>query len=401
VEGDNVHNDWWAWEAQPGKVKANGRSGRACDWWHRAEADFDLAAERHQNAHRLSVEWSRIEPRPGLWDEGALDRYREILRALRRRGIEPMVTLHHFTNPLWFVQRGGWERADAPALFVRYVERVVPILGEFTRLWCTLNEPVPWALHAYVTGRWPPGRRSLRAAFRVLTHLVRAHALAYRTVHRLQPEAQVGLAHYFRLFDPASPRSPWDRRVAALQDRLVNRSFLDAVTSGRVQAFPWVARIPEAADTLDFVGVNYYTRDLVAFDLDAPRRLFGRNFLDPTRPHSDGEYGEIYPEGMYRVLRLARRYHRPIYITENGLPDADDDQRGEFIVSHLREVRRAIEEGVDVRGYYHWSLVDNFEWAEGWTLRFGLIALDPVTQRRTPRPSADLYAQICRRNALP
>jgi beta-glucosidase len=191
-----------------------------------------------------------------------------------------------------------------------------------------------------------------------------------------------------------------DRFVAAQQDRFVNRAFLDAVTSGRVRAFPWRANIPEAAGTLDFVGVNYYTRDLTRFNLLVPNRLFGRNFPGSGLPISDGAYGVIYPEGMYRVLHLAHRYGRPVYVTENGIPDQDDDQRPAFIVSHLREVWRAIQEGVDVRGYYHWSLVDNFEWADGWSLKFGLIAVDPATQVRTERPSAQVYAEICRSNAL-
>jgi beta-glucosidase len=401
VEGGNVHNDWWAWEQQPGRIKGGGRSGLACDWWTRAEEDFDRAAALGQNAHRLSIEWSRIEPAPGRWDEGALRRYRQMLAELRRRGIEPMVTLLHFTVPRWFADGGGWMRAEAPALFGRFVERVVTALRDHCDLWCTVNEPVGWVVSACIRGRWPPGAHSVRGAMAALTNLARAHAAAYHATHRLQPDARVGFANYFRLYDPARPRSRLDRFVAGRQDGFVNRAFLDAVTSGRVRAFPWRAILPEAADTLDFVGVNYYTRDLSRFDLRVPKQLFGRNFPGPGLPISDGAYGVIYPEGLYRVLRIAHRYGRPVYITENGLPDEDDDQRPGFILSHLREVWRALQGGVDVRGYYHWSLVDNFEWTEGWSLRFGLIAVDPVTQRRTERPSAQVYAGVCRANAVP
>jgi beta-glucosidase len=400
VEGGNRHNDWWAWEQQPGRIRGGDRSGAACRWWTHAEEDFDRAAALGQNAHRLSIEWSRIEPAPGGWDAAALDRYRTMLLELRRRGIEPMVTLLHFTVPQWFADRGGWTRTDAPALFARFVERAVPALMEHCDLWCTVNEPVGWIFSALIQGRWPPGGRSIPAALRAVTNLVRGHAAAYRVLHRLQPQARVGLANYFRLYDPVNPRSPLDRLVAAEQDRFVNRSFLDAVTRGRVRAFPWVVRIPEAAGTLDFVGVNYYTRDLVRFDLRAPRQLFGRNLPGAGLPISDGDYGVIYPEGMGRVLRLAHAYGRPLYVTENGLPDRDDDQRSVFIVAHLRELWRAMEQGIDVRGYYHWSLIDNFEWADGWSLKFGLIAMDPQTQERRLRPSAHLYEEICRRNAL-
>lgn len=311
-----------------------------------------------------------------------------------------MVTLHHFTNPAWFNRRGGWERSDAPALFARYVERAIPALMEFSSVWCTVNEPTAWAASAYVIGKWPPGARSPARAFTATGNLVRAHAAAYRIIHRIQSQAQVGIANYFRLLDPARPGSPLDRAVAAQQDRLLNWSFLSAVTTGRVRAFPWYAAFPEAAGALDFVGVNYYTRDLVAFDLRLPMRLFGRNFHPPRCEMSDGGYGEVYPEGLYRVLRSVRRIGLPVYVTENGIPDADDDQRPQFLARHLYQVWRAIRDGVPVRGYYYWSLVDNFEWAEGWSLKFGLVAVDPVTQLRTMRPSASLYADVCRTGSL-
>lgn len=400
VEGHNVHNDWWAWEQEPGRIWSGDRSGLACDWWNSAERDFDTAAELHQNAHRLSIEWSRIQPSLDRWDESAVDRYRQMLRGLRRRGIEPMVTLHHFTNPLWFADRGGWDHDEAATMFARFVERVVPSLAEFVHLWCTVNEPVGWALSTYVSGAWPPGKRSVRRGLKALTQLLRAHAAAYRIIHRAQPEAQVGFANYFRLFDPARAALPLDRLVASRQHHFVNTSFVDGAATGRVRALPWVVNVPEAARTLDFIGVNYYTRDMVAFDLRRPKQFFGRNFPAPGAPVSDGGYGEIYPEGLYRVLRLAARYGKPIYITENGLPDADDDQRPAFIVAHLSQVWRALQEGIPVRGYYHWSLVDNFEWTRGWSLKFGLIEVDPVAQTRTPRPSASLYAQICKSGAI-
>lgn len=394
VEGNNVHNDWWAWEQEPGRIKNGDRSGRACDWWEHAERDFDLAAGFHHNAHRLSIEWSRIQPAPDRWDDDAVDRYRQMLRGLRERGIEPMVTLMHFTLPLWFAEQGGWGQPRAPEIFARFVGRVVPALAEFAPLWCTLNEPLAWVFMTYVTGSRPPGRRSVRGALVAATHLARAHAAAYRVIHQIQPQAQVGFANYFRLFDPEDTRSRLDRLVAGRQDRLLNWAFVDAVTSGRVSAFPWWVDLPEAAGTLDFLGVNYYTRELVAFDYFRPHHLFGRNFHAKDALMSDAGYGEIYPEGLYRVLRRAHRYGRPIYVTENGLPDADDDQRPRFILSHLQQVWRALREGIPVNGYYHWSLIDNFEWADGWSLKFGLIEVDPATQRRTPRPSAHLYAQI-------
>ncbi|HHS97558.1 MAG TPA: glycoside hydrolase family 1 protein [Chloroflexi bacterium] len=400
VEGENTNNDWWAWEQEEGRIKEGHRSGRACDWWQRAEEDFDRAAELGQNAHRLSVEWSRIEPREGYFDDAALDRYREILRGLRERDIEPMVTLHHFINPLWLAEMGGWENPRVVPLFERYVARVVEALGEFCTLWCTVNEPNVLAYLGYVLGVFPPGKQDFGAAMKVGRNLMRAHGAAYRRIHDLQPEAQVGFAHNIRVFDPANPRSPLDRWVARWQDRAYNETFLAAVTEGRWRlplgfGFAWRLR-----NTLDWIGLNYYTRDVVAFDRRMGKQLFGRNFHPEDAELLDGGYGEFYPEGMGRSLRRLSRLGLPIYITENGIPDADDDQRPRYIVTHLHQVWRVIQGCVPIMGYFHWTLVDNFEWAEGWTLRFGLIELDPETQERRPRRSAYLYRDICKANAI-
>lgn len=400
VEGGNTNNDWWAWEEEEGHIKEGYRSGPACNWWERAEEDFDRAAELGQNAHRLSVEWSRVEPREGHYDDAALDRYRAMLRGLRERGIAPMVTLHHFTNPLWLAQMGGWENPRAVPLFERYVARVVEALEEFCDLWCTINEPNVVAFLGYTAGIFPPGRQDFGAAMAVSRHLLQAHAAAYRRIHTLQPQAQVGFAHNMRIFDPANPRSLLDRWAAHWQDRAYNETYLAALTRGR-----WLVPLGfglawRMRRTLDWVGLNYYTRDVVAFDRRQPRQMFGRRFHHEDAEPLDGEYGEFYPQGMGRFLRRLGRLGIPIYITENGLPDADDDQRPRYLLLHLHQVWQAIQACCPVLGYYHWTLVDNFEWAQGWTLRFGLIELDPETQMRRPRRSAYLYRDICRAGAI-
>lgn len=401
VEGHNTNNDWWAWEQTPGRVRDGSTAGLACNWWAQAEADFDRAAAMGQNALRLSIEWSRVEPEPDQWDEAALDRYRQMLRELRRRNIEPMVTLHHFTNPLWLLMEGGWTSTETVRRFERYVRKVVQALGDYTDCWCTLNEPVIYALLGYMEGRWPPGKRSMGLAFEVLTNMVRAHALAYETIHELQPGARVGVAHNMRVFDPARPGSPLDRAAARFQDRFFNLAFLEALLNGRL-AFPFRRSrfIPKAAGTLDFIGLNYYVRDRVAFDLRQARHAFGRNFPTPGAEVGDGDYGEIYPQGLFRCLQRLAPTRLPIYITENGVPDADDSRRPRFLLTHLLQVWHALNLNWPIMGYYHWTLVDNFEWADGWSLRFGLFALDPQTQVRILRRSGQLYAEICRTNTL-
>ena len=400
VEGNNVNNDWWAWEQTEGHIKQEHRSRRACNWWENAEADFDRAAQLGQNAHRLSVEWSRIEPQEGHFDNAALNRYRQMLQALHERGIEPMVTLHHFSNPLWLAEMGGWENPRVVPLFDRFVARVVEALGEFCDLWCTVNEPNVVVFLGYIDGIFPPGKQDFRAAMRAGRNMMRGHAAAYKRIHALQPQARVGFAHNLRIFDPAKPRSPLDRWVAGLQDRAYNRTFLTAVSKGWWQIPLGFGPALRLRKTLDWVGLNYYTRDVVAFDIRKPDRLFGRNFHLPDAEMLDGGYGEFYPEGLFRSLMRLRRLGLPIYVTENGIPDTDDDQRPRALITHLHQTWKVIQQCVPVMGYYHWTLVDNFEWAEGWTLRFGLIEVDPETQERTPRASAYLYRDIARANAI-
>jgi len=400
VEGGNVNNNWWAWEQEDGRIEEGHKSGKACDWWDNAEADFDRAAEMGLNGLRLSVEWSRIEPNPDEYDDSALERYGEMLQGLRERDIEPMVTLHHFTDPLWLTERGGWENPETVARFARFARQVVERLGQHCDLWCTVNGPNVYAHMGYLDSSFPPGKSDFRTATCVVRHLLLGHAAAYREIHAAQPKARVGLAHNMRVFDPANPRSLLDRWSAGLLDRAFNQAILTALTKGFWTPPLGFGLAWKLRHTLDWIGLNYYTRDLVAFDRSRRQALFGRRLHDQDAELLDGEYGEFYPQGLFRCLRRLKRLDLPIYVTENGLPDDDDDQRPRYILTHLHQMWHAIQLCYPVMGYYHWTLVDNFEWAEGWTLPFGLIALDPETQARTPRPSADLYADVIQANAI-
>jgi len=401
VEGNNTNNDWWDWEQEEGHIKNGYQSGLACNWWEDAEADFNRAAGLGLNALRLSVEWSRVEPRPGEFDDSALARYGEMLQGLRERNIEPMVTLHHFSNPRWLAEQGGWEDPETVALFARFACRVVKSLGEYCDLWCTINEPNVYGYTGYLEGARPPGQSDLRTAMRVIRHLLAGHAAAYREIHALQPQARVGFAHNMRIFDPANPRSPLDRRAARTVDKVYNQAILTALTRGRWTLPLGFGLAWKLRRTLDWIGLNYYTRDLVAFDRTQRQALFSRRLHANDAELLDGGYGEFYPRGMFRCLQRLARLGLPIYVTENGVPDDDDDQRPRYLLAHLHQMWRAIQRCYPVMGYYHWTLVDNFEWDDGWTLRFGLIALDPETQARTVRRSAELYARVVRANAIP
>jgi beta-glucosidase len=405
-EGGNRNNNWFAWE-QAGNIKSGDSCGLACDWWNHAENDFDLAHDMGLNALRLSLEWSRIEPRPGEWDDDALDRYRQMLQALRDRGIEPMVTLHHFTHPIWFEEGGAFLAPDAPERFADYAVHVVEYLGDLCDLWCTINEPNIYTIFGYQFGEFPPGHHGdVRATYWSLGNMLRAHAAAYHAIHRVQATARVGWAQHYNIFDPAHPGNPLDRLVSHLQDATFNNAFPDAIASGRIGGPLGLlaGNVSEAKGTCDFIGLNLYGRDIISFDLRQPLTLFGRRDVSQGAILGDkgvtNTYGEMYPQGILRIAQRVAHWNKPIYITENGVADYDDSRRPRLLVDALQATHAVLTQGINIRGYYHWSLVDNFEWIQGWTLRFGLYALDISTQARTQRRSAELYKAIIKANAI-
>jgi beta-glucosidase len=407
VEGGNTNNQWSAWEAA-GRIKSGDCCGLACDWWANAERDFDLARELGVNAMRISVEWSRIEPEPGVWNRDALNRYRRMLEGLHQRGIRPLVTLHHFTNPLWFEEQAAFLSEGASDAFEQFAKKVVGELGDLCNDWVTFNEPNVYCAMGYATGFFPPGRRGeLLTAIKALAGIARSHSRAYRAIHELQPQARVGWAQNYVVFQPFRPRLPLDRWIARLHHTLFNESFFTAITKGKLPlGFGVIAGVlSEARDTCDFVGLNVYGRLYVCFDPANPSQLFGNIFVPEDVPQGDhgtqGSLAEVYPPAVRIACHDAARLKKPIYILENGVPDAQDRLRPWLLVNALGELHAAICDGLDIRGYFHWTLTDNFEWNDGWKLRFGLVKLDPGTQRRRIRESGRVFAAIAKRNGVP
>jgi beta-glucosidase len=401
VEGDNTNNDWWDWEQQAGRIKDGQTSGKACDWWAgRWKDDLDRAAQAAQNTHRLSIEWSRVEPSPATWDEAALGYYREILRGALDRGLMPMVTLHHFTNPRWLAEEGGWLNPEVVPRFERYVRKVVGALHDLVGLWITINEPNVYSYAAYHVGVFPPGAHDLRKASRVLVHLIRAHAAAYHAIHEIDARSMVGIAHHYRGIRPAQPSNPFNLLVARVRSQTFNDAAARAASDGHFRFLQFRTRIPEAANTQDFLGLNYYTTEKCFLDLRRPGDLFGRSVYPAGADLSPTGFVANEPEGFTHALNWANGFRLPIYVTENGIEDEQDGIRPRYLAAHIRQMWKAVNIGQRVLGYYHWSLIDNFEWERGWSQRWGLWALDRATQARSKRPSADLYAGICKANAL-
>lgn len=397
VEGHNQNNDWWPWE-QAGHILKGHTSGAACNWWDLETAlrDLDTAVSLGTKAHRLSVEWSRIEPEPSVFDQHALDQYRALLEGMHQRGLEPMVTLHHFTNPQWLVAKGDFSSELIVEYFERYTRKVVEALGDLVPKWVTINEPLVYFTMRHVDKVFPQPDRptGLRVGLGEVYRMWQCHAVAYHAIKAQYPQAQVGVAKNFPYFAPRNPRNPLDVWQRNLLWRYFNDSWMQGMVTGRAQWPFGRGTIKGLKDSFDFVGVNYYSRYFVQFG------KLGTAVWPPETRLSDGGYGENYPDGLFEIIKYATQFKKPIYITENGIPDQADKMRPAYLLRHLRQVWQAVCFNFPVMGYYHWSLIDNFEWDRGWTQRFGLIEMDPETQARQLRPSGQLYGEICRTNSL-
>jgi beta-glucosidase len=396
VEG-GIENDWSAWE-RAGKCKEpDARCGPSVEHWERFFDDIALIQRLGATAYRLSIEWARVEPQRGVWDESAWAGYRDRLLALRAAGITPMVTLLHFTHPPWFHAETPWHESSSLVAWTRFVNKCAEMLQGLAVKVTTLNEPNVMLLGGYLAGVMPPGIADGRKAFAAMANLVRAHVIARHAILEKCPTTEFAIAQNMLLFAPSSRWSPLDHALARLADGNYNHAFLEALQTGvlKIQMPGFTAGrevIDGAAKSTEFIGLNYYTRAHLGFVTKAPFVQF--EFLDR---HSRGltDIGwEWYPEGFGQILRQLKRYALPVWITENGLDDRSGKRRVNYLFEHWREMLLAMADGVDVRGYLHWSLMDNFEWLEAWGPRFGLYRVDRATMERQWTPACDYFHQV-------
>lgn len=372
VEGGNTNSDWWSFEHAP-FTAARESSGDGIDHWHRYADDLALLASLGHTAHRFSVEWARIEPAEGEFSTAAIRHYRDVLDEVHANGMVAFVTLHHFTLPAWFAARGGWTAPDALHVFERYVRRVTAALGDSLDFVCTINEPQMVALHGYLEGYHPPGIANPTLWKRVGRTLLDAHHRAVSAA-RETTDASVGLVVQLPLLAPARDDADCRAFCAELQHELVDL-YLDGLTG----------------DSGDFLGVQYYRKNWV--DPALPTI-----FATPPAGTPVTQMGwAVHPDGLREVLHRAARTGMPLFITENGIATRDDAERIAYLEAHLRAAVQAMAEGVDLRGYLHWSAFDNFEWSEGYGPTFGLVAIDREDDfRRHPKPSAHAFARVAR-----
>jgi beta-glucosidase len=392
VEGDN-HNQWSVWEqanahrlAKTAKHRLswlptwkknqkqaedpkNYISGNAIDHYNLYEKDFELAKKLNFNAFRFTVEWSRIEPKRGQWSQEGIDHYKKYIASMRAKGLEPVLNIWHWTVPVWFAQAGGFEKKSNLYYFERFVHKVAKELTSDVHYVITLNEPNVYASFSYLTGEWPPQKKSPLLMFRVYRNLARTHRNSYYILKHEKASLQIGVA----------------AQLANIQAKRAH-SFLDELlTQWMRYAWNWwfLRRIRREQD---FIGLNYYFSDYYRFGIPAKKD-------NPRLPQNDlGWYME--PEGIYPLmLRIWSHYKKPIMITENGVADEQDQYRRWWIEETIVAMERALSEGVKIVGYFHWSLLDNFEWAYGWWPKFGLVEVDRKTMKRTLRPSAKWFAR--------
>lgn len=381
IEGHHRNSNWYDW-AERGRIKDRSSPDTAGDHWVRWREDTALLDDLGIRHYRMGLEWGRLEPLQDEYDEAAVQRYRDELLELRRLGIRPLVTLHHFSHPTWFESLGGFEHPDGVTYFLRFVRYVVEQFGDLVSDWITINEPNVYVTGSYFSGIWPPGAHNWNSVVRVFNRLATAHILAYELIHELQPHATVGVAFHLRTFKPALAWNPWHHGLTRAVQYMFQEVIAEAMCTG---TFLWPLRRPRGIRTgryYDVIGINYYSQSTISHFDDG---------TDVGVPVNDLGW-EILPAGLVRVAEWAhRRYPAPIWITESGTCDNADRFRNRYIHDHLRAV---VASGLPIERFYHWCFVDNWEWDEGRVPRFGLVHLDHRTMARTVKDSGRFYAEI-------
>lgn len=403
------HNNWAEWEEKQivGKaytIKQNQKSGISVDHWHRYKDDILLMKNLELNAYRFSLDWGEIEPEEGLYNYEAIQHYIDLCDELKRHGITPMVTLLHFTYPQWFDKKGGFEQEENIVFFIRFCKHMFNILQSRVTLWCTINEPPVMVLMGYILGEFPPGKKNRPLAGIVFKNLLKAHCEVYQALKALPggPEAQIGIVHSSIHLVSLHWWNIITVGFAFYFNHIKNNAFIKYFKTGKFIWYPHLGKPirytnPNAPQCLDFFGLNYYSRIVIGF-----REIFSKSLIGncyPGETMTDMPY-PIYPEGLYHELMDAAQFNVPIYVTENGIADDRDDRRELFIKRHLYVMSKAIAHGCDVRGYFYWSLTDNFEWVDGFSMCFGLYEVNFQTQQRSLRQGASCYKTIIQ-NARP
>lgn len=380
IEGGEKNTSWYRFSLEKGNVKDNTTPLNANNHYELYKDDIKLMKKMNIEIYRMGIEWSRIEPSKGEFCLEAMNHYIDEISLLKEKGIDVLVTLHHFSCPLWFEDAGGFLKKENINDFIDYVKYVVISLKGLVKEYITINEANVYAANSYLFGIWPPKIKKMSSAGKVMRHLALAHIEAYKLIKALDKDIKVGFASHLVMFKPANPKNIFDRIGAKFYDNSFQANLNRAMGRGNF-GFPMGKVKVTKGDYMDFLGINYYTKNLVkGFKM----------FVDPNTEHNDLGW-DISPLSLDELCkRFYEEFHKDIYITENGTCDKNDSFRSKYIYDHLK----VISSLPYVKRYYHWTFIDNWEWAEGESARFGLVECDYETQKRTIRESGHFYSEI-------
>ena len=391
IEGGDVGSNWNDWYER-GFIKDNTNPATENDHWIKWREDTEIMSEMGLQIYRFGIEWARIMPKEGEIDEEAIARYREELVLLKEKNIKPLLTIHHFTNPMWFEEKGAFEKRENLHYYLELVELAIKRFGDLCSDYITINEPNVYAVNSYFFGLWPPADKSFSKTLAVMENLAYCHIKAYEMIHKMREEmgysdTMVGCANHLRVFEPKDKKNLWHKICAKLNSMLFQDLLTDAMTLGKFKVLRNFGKIP-AGEYTDFIGLNYYTRSTVSGIGDGSRENFPKNDLE----------WEIYPKGIVESAeRLYKVLPRPIWVTENGTCDNSDTFRCLYLYEHLKALS---ESGLPFERYYHWCFCDNFEWVEGNSSKFGLVSVDPKTMERNIKNSGRFYSDIIKNKGV-
>ncbi|MHA1552161.1 MAG: glycoside hydrolase family 1 protein [Candidatus Heimdallarchaeaceae archaeon] len=396
TEGGNYSNDWFEHEKKEGQIRNNDRCGEACDHYNLFESDHKLISKYGQNALRTGIEWSRIMPIENEVNEDEIEHYHKVFESLEINKLTSFINIHHFTVPLWFSSKGGFLKKKNLKFFEKYCEILSKNFPE-VKYWNTINEPNIFASMYYLYAEGPPSKQSLIAFLKGTRNTLHAHAIAYHKIKEYNPKSLVGIVKNFPYFIQKEEGKTWAKVVAKIADKFFNQVTLDMLRTGKDPYVPFVKK-KWLKDTSDFIGFNYYN---VANFVHKRGKFIDLEMKLPNDKRVTQMDWGVYPLGLYKgLMRVHKELKIPIYVTENGLATLDDDFRQEYILKHLIQVKRAIDDGADIRGFFYWGAIDNFEWNEGFEPRFGLIGIDYKTQERIIKPATKMYEKIAKSNKI-
>ena len=403
VEGNSKNNNWFLWENnldennQP-RIKDNQVAGIACDHWNKYKEDIKLIKKLGVTHYRLSLEWSKIEPEKNKFNEDAISHYSNFIDALINEKITPVITLHHFTNPIWFENIGAFENEENIKHFITFSKKVFSLFSSRVNMWCTINEPEVYSVMGYFAGIFPPGKKSPQLSVEVHKNLLIAHTKVYLALKNMDNGqlCKIGLVKNIMQFDPYRRWNLLDWIACHVTNKIYNGIALTYLRTGKIKInYPFFAKLnyssEDAVLATDFFGLNYYSHNHLKFKFDKHEFFENKYLMNDIM--TDMPY-TIYPEGFYRAIKDAEKIGKPIIVTENGIADSKDDRRSMFIERYIYAMYKAMKEGCNVQGYFYWSLMDNFEWAEGYDMKFGLYEVDFNTQRRTLRKGSEKFINI-------